>query len=40
MWIITAFSDSNIRMYEFETMGEAENFMKTISSTKVLTFVE
>jgi hypothetical protein len=40
MWIITAFSESDIRMYEFQTRDEAENVMKRIANPKVLTFID
>jgi hypothetical protein len=40
MWLITTFSESNIRMYEFQNKNEAENVMKRITIPKVLTFID
>ncbi|MFC0274951.1 hypothetical protein ACFFIX_26990 [Metabacillus herbersteinensis] len=39
MWVITAYSDENIRMFEFEDEIEAKEFIKSIKGNKILSHV-
>jgi hypothetical protein len=39
MWIITRYLDSDITMFEYETEGEAQEALKNMKGSKILTEV-